>query len=306
MHLWERGYDKPVVLGHESTGTVVQIGPEVLNLKIGDHVALEPGIPCRRCHQCLGGYYNLCPKMAFAAAPPHHGTLTGFYVLPEFLCYKLPDGVSLQEGALLEPLAVAVHVARLAAITPGKSVAVLGSGPVGLLCGAVSRVFGASKIVCVDIIDAKLDFAKSFCATHTYKSQQVSPEENATEIKRIVDLPLGVDVVIDASGFEPSIRTALHVVRAGGTFVQVGMGKSDITFPIMELCMKEVTAKGSFRYNSGDFKLALELVSTGAVKAKDLISETVPFNQAEKAYEKVKAGQAVKILIAGPNEQKAG
>ncbi|RYP56287.1 hypothetical protein DL771_012074 [Monosporascus sp. 5C6A] len=309
VHYWVHGaighyvVKEPMVLGHESAGTVVEVGSAVKTLKPGDRIALEPGYPCRRCGPCLSGKYNLCPDMRFAATPPYNGTLTGFWTAPADFCYKLPDNVSLQEGALIEPLAVGVHIVRQAAVAPGQSVVVMGAGPVGLLCAAVARAFGASKVVSVDIVQSKLDFAKSFCATHIYTSQRVSAEENAANIRREADLPEGADAVIDASGAEPSIQASLHVVRHGGTFVQGGMGRPDITFPIMALCLKEVTAKGSFRYGSGDYKLAVELVASGRVDVKQLISGVVPFREAEEAFKKVKQGEVIKMLIAGPNEK---
>ncbi|KAK5634931.1 hypothetical protein RRF57_010643 [Xylaria bambusicola] len=295
-----------MVLGHESAGTIVQVGSSVTTLKPGDRVALEPGYPCRRCGPCLSGRYNLCPEMRFAATPPYHGTLTGFWVSPADFCYKLPDSVTLQEGALIEPLAVAVHIVRQAAVvTPGQSVVVMGAGPVGLLCAAVARAFGASTVVSVDIVESKLSFAKSFCSTHTYSSQRIPAPENASNIRALApSLAGGADVVIDASGAEPSIQTSLHVVRPGGTYVQGGMGRDEITFPIMALCLKEVTAKGSFRYGSGDYKLAVELVASGKVDVRKLISGVVAFEEAEQAFKKVKEGEVIKILIAGPNEKK--
>lgn len=157
VHYWAEGrigsyiLKDPMVLGHESAGTVVSVGPKVKTLKVGDRVALEPGYPCRRCDPCLSGHYNLCPEMHFAATPPHDGTLAGFYSTPEDFCYKLPEHVSSQEGALVEPLAVAVHIVKQAKIKPGQSVVVMGAGPVGLLCCAVVKAYGASKIVSVDI-----------------------------------------------------------------------------------------------------------------------------------------------------------
>ncbi|KAK4153334.1 chaperonin 10-like protein [Chaetomidium leptoderma] len=309
VHYWVHGaighfvVKDPMVLGHESAGTVVEVGPEVKTLKKGDRIALEPGYPCRRCGSCLSGHYNLCPDMVFAATPPYHGTLTGFWVAPFDFCYKLPENVSLQEGALIEPLAVAVHIVKQARVQPGQSVVIMGAGPVGLLCGAVARAYGATKVVAVDIVQAKLDFALSYAATHTYMSQRVSPEENAAALIKSADLGAGADVVIDASGAEPSIQAALHVVRMGGTYVQGGMGKADITFPIMALCLKEVTARGSFRYGSGDYKLAIDLVAAGRVDVKKLVTGVVPFEDAEEAFKKVKEGQVIKILIAGPNEK---
>lgn len=293
----------PMVLGHESAGTVVQVGSAVTSLKPGDRVALEPGYPCRRCEACLSGHYNLCPEMRFAATPPYDGTLTGFWAAPSDFCYKLPDSVSLQEGALIEPLAVAVHITRQARIQPGQSVVVMGAGPVGLLCAAVARAYGASKVVSVDIVQGKLDFALGFGSTHAYLSKRVSAEENARSLREECGLPDGADAVIDASGAEPSIQASLHVVRVGGTYVQGGMGRADITFPIMALCIKEVTARGSFRYGSGDYKLAIELVASGKVDVKKLITTVVKFGEAEEAFKKVKEGQVIKILIAGPNEK---
>lgn len=309
VHYWLHGaighfvVKDPMVLGHESAGTVVQVGESVSSLKVGDRVALEPGYPCRRCEACLGGHYNLCKDMKFAATPPYHGTLTGFWTAPADFCYKLPDSVSLQEGALIEPLAVGVHIVRQANVKPGDSVVVMGAGPVGLLCAAVAAAFGASVTCSVDIVPSKLEFAKTFCSTHTYLSQRISAEENAANIKKECGLPDGFDVVIDASGAEPSIQTSIHCVRMGGTYVQGGMGKSDITFPIMAMALKEVTAKGSFRYSGGDYKLAVDLVARGKVDVKKLISGVVKFRDAEQAFEKVKGGEVIKMLIAGPNEK---
>ncbi|KAK4144810.1 chaperonin 10-like protein [Dichotomopilus funicola] len=311
VHYWQHGaighfvVKDPMVLGHESAGTVVEVGAQVKTLKKGDTVALEPGYPCRRCGPCLSGHYNLCPDMVFAATPPYDGTLTGFWTAPADFCYKLPAQVSLQEGALIEPLAVGVHIVKQAQVQPGQSVVVLGAGPVGLLCCAVARAFGATTVVSVDIVPSKLEFARAYAATHTYLSQRVSAEENARNILAAAGLTEagGADVVIDASGAEPSIQAALHVVRMGGTYVQGGMGKADITFPIMALCLKEVTARGSFRYGSGDYKLAIDLVAAGKVDVKALVNGVVAFKDAEEAFQKVKEGQVIKILIAGPNEK---
>ena len=311
VHYWTHGaighfvVKAPMVLGHESAGTVVEIGSGVTTLRVGDRVALEPGYPCRRCASCLGGYYNLCPEMAFAATPPYDGTLTGYWVAPADFCYKLPPAVSLQEGALIEPLAVGVHIVRQARVTAGDSVVVMGAGPIGLLCAAVARAFGATKVVQVDIVQKKLDFSLGFGATHAYLSQRVSPEENAANIIAAADLGGGADAVIDASGAEPSIQASLHAVRNGGTYVQAGMGKDIINFPIVAFCVKEVTARGSFRYSSGDYKLAIELVAAGKIDVMKLVDGVVPFNKAEDAFTKVKEGQVIKILIAGPNQKES-
>lgn len=210
-----------MVLGHESAGIVHSVGDKVKTLKVGDRVAMEPGVPCRRCIRCKDGKYNLCPDMAFAATPPYDGTLARYYTLPEDFCYKLPENMSLEEGALIEPTAVAVHITRQASIKPGDSVVVFGAGPVGLLCCAVAKAYGAKKIVTVDINDERLKFALKFAANASFKSARVSAEENAKNMIQECDLGAGADVIIDASGAEPCIQTAIHALRMGGTYVQV-------------------------------------------------------------------------------------
>lgn len=289
-----------MVLGHESSGIVAKTGPKVSTLKVGDHVAMEPGIPCRRCDPCKSGRYNLCANMAFAATPPYDGTLAKYYVLPEDFCYKLPGSMSLQEGAIMEPLGVAVHIVRQGSVSPGQNVVVSGAGPVGLLCCAAARAFGASKVISVDIQPQRLEFAKKYAATSVFEpSKAATPEENAQRLREENDMPLGADVVMDASGAPPSIATGIQIARNGGVYVQGGMGISEMTFPIMAACQKELTVKGSFRYGSGDYKLALDLISSGRVDAKALITGVVKFRDAENAFKEAKAGTGIKTLISG-------
>ncbi len=306
IHYWQHGrigtyvVKDPMVLGHESAGTVLECGSNVKSLKKGDRVAMEPGIPCRRCVRCREGKYNLCFDMAFAATPPYDGTLAKYYVLPEDFCYKLPDHMSLEEGALMEPLAVAVHITKQASVKMGDSVVVFGAGPVGLLCCAVAKAFGAAKVIAVDIVKPRLEFAKEFAATGSYESQKISAIENAQRIKDEHDLPIGTDIAIDASGAEPSIQTAIQVLRTGGTYVQGGMGRDDCTFPIMAACTKELNIKGSFRYGPGDYSNAVELCSSGKINVKKLITKKVGFEDAVQAFDDIKNGKGIKILIEGP------
>ncbi|PVH94748.1 GroES-like protein [Periconia macrospinosa] len=308
VHYWVEGrighfvVESPMVLGHESAGIVHSVGEKVTNLKVGDRVAMEPGVPCRRCLRCKEGKYNLCPDMQFAATPPFDGTLARYYTLPEDYCYKLPESMSLEEGALIEPAAVAVHITRQAAVKPGDSVVVFGAGPVGLLCCAVAKAYGATKIVTVDINDERLNFALQYAATTSFKSARVSAEENARNMIKECELGPGADIIIDASGAEPCIQTAIHALRMGGTYVQGGMGKPDINFPIVAMCTKELNVRGSFRYGAGDYQTAIDLVATKRISVKELITGKVKFEDAENAFKEVKGGKGIKILIEGPEE----
>jgi D-xylulose reductase len=307
VHYWQHGaigsfiVRAPMVLGHESAGTIVSVGSSVTSLAVGDRVALEPGIPCRCCNFCKAGTYNLCNDMRFAATPPYDGSLAKYYVLPADFCVKLPDNVSYEEGALVEPLAVGVHVCKQAGVSPGESVVVFGAGPVGLLCAAVARAFGATKVVMVDISQPRLDFAAKYAATGVFNGMHSrDPKVNAEAIKEQFGLGGGADRVIDASGAPPCIQAGIYVLRHGGTFVQAGMGSADITFPIVEVAVKEVTVKGSFRYSAGDYKLAVELVAAGKVDVKSLVTGRWKFEDAEKAFQETLEGKGIKVLIKGP------
>ncbi|KAI5292645.1 hypothetical protein KEM52_006173 [Ascosphaera acerosa] len=308
VHYYEHGsigdfvVKEPMVLGHESAGVIVKVGPAVTSLKVGDRVALEPGVPCRRCPFCKAGDYNLCIHMKFAATPPYDGTLAQFYVLPEDYCYKLPEQMTLQEGCLMEPLGVAVHLTKQGDVKPGNSVVVLGAGPVGLLTCGVAKAFGAVKVVVVDIQEKRAKFAvDNGFATHYYIPERVEPAVSAQKIIEQFGLGFGADVVIDASGAEPCIHMGIYVVKNGGSYVQGGMGKDIIPFPINAACCKELTVKGSFRYGPGDYELALELIATGKINAKICITELVNFEKAEQAFLDVKSGKGIKTIIAAPD-----
>jgi D-xylulose reductase len=213
-----------MVLGHESAGIVHSVGSSVTSLRPGDRVCLEPGIPCRRCVRCHEGRYNLCPDMAFAATPPFDGTLARYYRLPEDFCYKLPDHIPLEQGALMEPTSVAVHVCRRAEVKPGTTMVVFGAGPVGLLCSAVAKALGASIVVGVDINEDRLKFAKEYAATDIFTpSKDDKPEDSAKKLIEACGLGLGPDVVIDATGAGVCIQTGIHALKSGGIYCQVGM-----------------------------------------------------------------------------------
>lgn len=311
VHYWQHGrignyvVNAPIVLGHESAGIVEACGEDVTHLKIGDQVALEPGVGCNTCEICRSGHYNICDAMRFAATPPYDGTLSTFYCLPEECCYKLPSHISLREGALVEPLSIAVHCCGLAGNLQGRKVAVFGAGPIGLLCCAVARAFGAARVVIADVVDSRLEFSKGFGATHTYKMRPESAESNAQSLLAQTELGKGVNVVIDATGAESCIECGVAVLQRGGTFVQAGLGAPRISFPVGQMCDKEATLKGSFRYGPGDYKLAIELLESKRIRLHELITHEFPFLEAEKAFENVAGRVGIKTVIYGPGVNRA-
>ncbi|KAH8916953.1 xylitol dehydrogenase [Atractiella rhizophila] len=308
----------PMVLGHETAGIVVAVGPKVTHLKKGDRVALEPGETCRTCYDCKAGRYELCPSIEFAATPPFDGTLQGFYKLPGDLAYKLPDNVSLEEGAMIEPLSVAVQsVARIGGMKAGLNVAIFGAGPVGLLAQAVAKALGARRIIAVDIQERRLAFANKYVGSETFIPPK--PEEGEQRIAysrrvagimkekfKVADRGLeGIDLAVDCTGAEACIQTALYLVKDGGTYVQVGMGNEFVQVPITAILTKEVTIKGSFRYGPGVYEQAIDLVARGLVDLKPLITHRYKFKDAIRAFKTTQDAKgedgedAIKTIIDG-------
>ncbi|KAF4826042.1 D-xylulose reductase A [Colletotrichum tropicale] len=308
VHFWQEGgfmrkvsTSNPLVMGHEASGTIFSAGPGVTSVRVGDKVAIEPGFPCRRCKNCKDGVYNLCPRMAFAADPPdNHGALTKYFVVPEDFVYKVPEEVSLQEAVLVEPTAVAVHSARLAEIRYGQDVVVTGSGTIGLLSAAVAKAFGAERVVLVDILERKLEFARSFVECETFLADvKTDSEETASQVLNKFDMNEGVDAVIEASGAQSSIQTGIYLLKRGGSYVQAGLGKARPEVPMLALSEKELKVRGCFRYGSGDYETAISLIAQGRINTKALLSSITPFENATAAWDKTASGEGIKNLIEG-------
>lgn len=200
------------ILGHECAGTVVELGEGVQNLKVGDRVALEPGITCGQCEFCKSGKYNLCPDVEFLATPPYHGCIENYIAFPENMCFKLPDNISTKEGALVEPLSVGMHAAKQGRVTLGSSVVILGAGCIGLCTLLACKAFGATDITVVDVIPKRLDFAMKLGATRVINGKDVNAVE---EIDKLTN-NAGVDIVIETAGSTVTIGQTPYMVKRGG------------------------------------------------------------------------------------------
>jgi len=304
VHYWTHGaigdfvVKAPMILGHEAAGIVAKVGSNVTNLKVGDRVAIEPGVPCGKCPYSKAGQYNLCINMKFCATPPVHGNLSRYYVHAADFCYKLPDHMSLEEGALMEPLAVGVHACRRAGVSLGKKVLICGAGPIGLVNLLTAQAMGASEVVITDIAENRLEVAKTMGATHTYK---VGGGKTAEQMAEEIELLLGgnkPDITIECSGVEASIRFGIFSTKSGGCIVLVGMGKPEATIPIVNAAVREVDIRGIFRY-ANCYPTAIAMVASGKVDVKPLITHRFKLEETLKAFETAKtgAGGAIKVII---------
>ena len=278
------------ILGHECAGVVVETGPDVKTLKIGDKVALEPGQTCGQCAFCKGGRYNLCPDVAFLATPPYHGCLMNYIAYPETMAFKLPESMGTKEGALVEPFAVGVHGAKQGGIALGSSAVILGAGCIGLMTLAACRAFGARDITVVDVMEKRLECAKKLGASRVINAATDDVEKALSNT---------ADVVFETAGATKTIGQTPHLVKTGGTIVLVGMAPEDIIpFNIAKILSKEVAVKTVFRYRN-IYPQAIDAISAGTAKIGGVVTHEFSFSEAKKAFDYVinNKGDVVKAVI---------
>lgn len=275
VHYYEHGriadyvVREPMVLGHEAAGVITAVGAGVDEGRIGELVALEPGIPCRHCEQCRAGRYNLCPDVRFFATPPIDGAFARFVVIDADFAYPAPATLDATAAAMAEPVSVGVWASRKAAVAPGTRVLVTGAGPIGLICAQVAKAFGAASVQISDVNEHRLG---------------VAWELGIDTIDARVDTADAgeVDVIIECSGNERALAAALGRIARAGRVVLVGMGADTVTLPLGLVQQREVWVTGTFRY-ANTYPVALELIASGAVKVAPLITGRFPLDQAERA-----------------------
>jgi L-iditol 2-dehydrogenase len=276
IHFWKTGrigslvFEGDCIIGHEASGIVLQCGEGVTHLKpgmyiqrqycvwkrstlganilrIGDRVAVEPGVPCEHCFLCDDGRYNLCEDVQFAGVYPYEGTMQRYKNHPAKWLHKLPDNVTFAEGALLEPLSVVMNGITSAGLSLGRGVVVCGAGPIGLIALAAARASGAHPIVVTDLEPARLAFAKEFVSSCiTYQVDRTKDAQgNAQAIRALFGSReyVAPETVLECTGVESSVCTAAYTARRGGTVMVIGVGKAIMNnLPFMHLSLAEVSS----------------------------------------------------------------
>ena len=273
----------PMILGHEVAGEVLAVGADVSGLAVGERVAVEGGIACRRCSSCSSGRYNLCPSMRFfgSARPPQtHGALRRYVVHPASLCYPLPPQLSYAEAAMCEPLSVAIMAARRAQLGPGMRVAVMGAGTIGLLTLLVARAWGASAVLVADVNAARTSKARELGATAVVTLAADGEVEDAVA-QCMAEMGGEADVAFDCVGLSSTANVALGVTRAGGVVMCVGLAQSRQALNTGgNVVVREVDMRGIFRY-ADTYPAAIELLSKRMVDVKPLITHRLQLAKGE-------------------------
>ena len=275
VHYYEHGrigpfvVKAPLVLGHESAGRVAELGEGAAKHAVGDRVALEPGIPCGRCRECRAGRYNLCADVRFFATPPVDGAFAEFVAIHEDFAFALPDSLSDEEGALMEPLSVGVWACHKAGVGAGDRVLVTGAGPIGLLAMQCARAFGATEVTVSDVNERRLDVARRTGATHA-----VTPDDEPGA---------DFDALIECSGHPDAVAAGIRALRPAGVAVLVGMGPGEEgTLPLSVIQGRELWVTGTFRY-ANTYPAAIALAAAGRVDLRAIISGRFGLDEAEAA-----------------------
>jgi L-iditol 2-dehydrogenase len=293
---WRTEIKTPVVLGHEFAGEIVELGEGVKGWKIGDRVVSETSaVICGTCLYCRSGNYNLCKeRKGFGSGV--NGAFAKYLAVPTRLLHRLPDNLSYDEGAVVQPCADIVHAVTInAQILPGDTVVVLGSGPMGLLTTQVAKARGAGKIIVTGLgIDAgRLRIAKEVGADLTIN---VEVEDLIERIKQLTN-GVGADVVFEVTGSGPAMMQALDTVRRQGQIIVIGVNIKPVALNMFKILENEITIQGSSMSNWKDYERAIDLISRGVIKIHPLITHKFPITEYNQAFKLLVEKKAGKILF---------
>jgi L-iditol 2-dehydrogenase len=292
VHYYQHGrigkfiVDHPMILGHEASGVIVGQGTDATRHPIGTRVALEPGVPCRRCIYCRTGSYNLCPDVEFFATPPFDGAFANYVVIDEDFAYPVPDNVSDEAAAMIEPLSVGMWATSRAGVHPGDEVLVTGAGPIGMLCAAAAALAGAQSVTVADINPRRLRLATKFGATAVHDSSTGA-------------YPGGADVLLECSGNPRATGDALAALRPAGRAVLVGMGADTLAVPLQMVQNRELTITGTFRY-ANTYPQAIAAVASGHIDLDLLVGARYALEQAEDALQANQVDDSLLKVVVRP------
>ncbi|XP_058825317.1 sorbitol dehydrogenase-like [Topomyia yanbarensis] len=288
---------KPIVLGHESSGIVRKLGSQVTDLKVGDRVAIEPAAGCRTCDLCKVGKYNVCLNGKHCPTQKHDGNCSNYFTHYADCCFKLPDNVSMEEGAMLEPLAVAIYAARKIEVGLGSKVLIFGAGPIGLMCLIAAKAMGATRTVVLDLARVKhrLDMAKKLGATEVIA---IGKDDKEDDLVKKIHMILGApaDRVLECTGSQPGMRISIKSTRNAGKICLVGLGNDDVTLPMVDAISREIDIMTAMRYNH-DFPAAVETVANGLVNLKPLVSHHFDLKDVLEAFRVASQSEGNKIMV---------
>ena len=286
---------RPLIMGHEGAGVISEVGAGVERWQVGDRVVMEAGIPCRRCEFCKSGNYHLCLDVAFAGIPHTNGYMTEYVVMPEDFVFSLPEELNFATGTVIEPLSIGLMAAQVADIQVGHSVAIFGSGPVGLTTLLSARARGATRIFVTDIVPRRLEVALDLGA------DEVIDGRNGDSVTRILEATngKGVDRSMETAGSPQTMAMSIKAVKRGGTVGLVGVvHQAEVGLDVVRIVRSGIRVHGVFRY-ANIHPVAVDLVRAGRVNLEPFVTHTFPLDDIQQALEYVEThkDQVIKGVI---------
>ncbi|MCD8140353.1 MAG: zinc-binding dehydrogenase [Planctomycetaceae bacterium] len=289
-----------LIMGHEFSGVIEKLGPGVTGLQVGQRVGTVTCLFCETCRDCQDGLGNVCMNRAIIGTTmpkygPYPGAMADFVIAPAKKIMPLPDHVSFNEAALIEPLAISLRAVKHVKDIKGKTVAVYGAGPIGLLAMQVLRAREAARIIAIDVVDSRLEMAKECGATHIINSKN----EKVEDIIAAMTDDGGVDVVFDAVGAPATINGGVEIVRCGGTVVWIGLAVPVFEFDYKHAVCKEITFQCSYMYTT-EMEEGLDLIASGKMDVAKIITGVYPMSEGGKHFELIAKGESkdIKIILA--------
>jgi L-iditol 2-dehydrogenase len=273
----------PFIVGHECAATVAKVGPAVRRVRVGDRVVVEPAVSCHDCDQCRRGRENTCFKLTFLGTPGQgDGCLRQFVVMPEECCFPTNDEITLEQGALCEPLAIAAYAVRQSRPAAHAGVAILGAGPIGLSCMVVAKTRGVRTCCVTEKIGERVSVARDHGAD--WVGNPLKEDVVAAILKRE---PLGMDIVYECAGQQETVDQAVDLLRPGGTLMLIGIPREDrISLSIDKIRRKEVTIINVRRQN-GCTQAAMDLIASGRVSVDFMVTHRFELERVQEAFEMV-------------------
>ncbi|MCG6158536.1 galactitol-1-phosphate 5-dehydrogenase [Rubinisphaera margarita] len=288
----------PLVMGHEASGIVEEVGSGVTQYKVGDRLTFDSTVSCGDCFFCRRGEINLCDNRRVLGVScgeyRQHGAFAQFVVVPENICYELPETFPFEHAAMIEAVSIAVHAANRTPLSLGDSAVVVGSGMIGLLVVQALRVAGCGTIIAVDLDESKLELARELGATHSLKADKVNVPE---EVKALTG-GRGASVAVEVVGATPTIQTAIDSVRKGGHVTLVGNISPKVEIPLQAVVSRELTLHGSCA-SRGEYPECIDLMNRGLIQVEPLISLKAPLNEGPSLFQKLYAGDSglMKVIL---------
>jgi len=277
----------PIVMGHEAAGTIAAVGSGVTHFAAGDRVTFDSTVYCGVCPPCLRGEVNLCDNRQVLGVScsdyRRAGAFAEYVAVPAHILYRLPPNISFPEAALLEAVSVALHAVSLASVSGETTSLVVGAGMIGLLCVQALHAAGCRRIFATDIDSSRLKLAKEVGATETFLVDAELP----TGISQLTG-GVAIDLALEAVGVNETVRAAIESVRKGGTVVLVGNIASEVTIPLQKVVTRQIRLQGSCA-SAGEYPRAIELLATGAITAKSLITAVAPLAEGPQWFARLHA-----------------